>query len=148
MALRNREAADGHFIEQVLHSEAASPPGETPGYHRLVLEHFRRPRNPGEFPPGADIVNTRAGSRGKGAEVVFSLRLQGDRVAAVRFKAFGCPHFLAAASLATELLPGLGLADLPSWTADEVGERLDFPIEKRGRLLILEDAIRAAVQNP
>ncbi len=136
------------FAEQVLSIGAASfrGPTEIPGYNRLVLEHFRRPRHAGVFPAGPGIIQGRAGSRAAGAEIALSLRLDAGRIAAVRFQAFGCPHFLAAASLATELLPGLALADLARWQAREIGEYLDFPVEKRGRLLILEDAVRIAAQ--
>jgi NifU-like protein involved in Fe-S cluster formation len=118
----------------------------SPGYSDLVVEHFLRPRNVGELPAGADTRRTRAGNRTTGAEVSFSMRIAGDAVAEVRFQAFGCPHFLAAASLATERLRGLPVAALGGWTAAETGRELAVPVEKRGRLLILEDAVRAAAQ--
>lgn len=94
------------------------------------------------------MVSGRAGSRAQGAEVAFSLLVRNGIVAGARFQAFGCPHFLAGASLATEELLGLQLPDLKHWRATGIGERLRFPVEKRGRLLILEDAVHAAVQNP
>lgn len=143
------EEAGDRFAEQVLLSEAAGSrgPTEVPGYNRLVLEHFRQPRHVGSFPSGPGIIQGKAGSRAAGAEIVVSLRLEAGRVAAVRFQAFGCPHFLAAASLATERLRGLAVADLAGWQAREIGDLLDFPVEKRGRLLILEDAVRRAAPN-
>lgn len=97
------EAAGDRFAEQVLLSEAAGSggPSDVPGYNRLVLEHFRQPRHPGSFPAGPGVLEGKAGSQGAGAEIVLSLRLEAGRVAAARFQAFGCPHFLAAASLAT-----------------------------------------------
>lgn len=118
----------------------------SPDYSELVVDHFHRPRNAGEIPPGPGIRRTRAGNRRAGAEVSLSVRVAGDTVAEVRFQAFGCPHLLAAASLATERLAGLPVSALGRWTAVELGRELGVPVEKRGRLLILEDAVRAAAQ--
>lgn len=150
MSTRGRAPVRDHVAEQVLLSDGPVDSGSDsgiPGYNRLVLEHFRHPRHAGEFAAGPDILQGRAGTQAQGAEVAFSLLLEGDVVIEVRFRAFGCPHFLAAASLATEHLRGLRLPDLKSWQATWIGEQLGFPVEKRGRLLILEDAVRAAVQN-
>ncbi len=118
----------------------------SPDYSELVVDHFHRPRNAGELLPGPGIRRTRAGNRKAGAEVFLSVRIAGDVVAEVRFQAFGCPHLLAAASLATERLAGSPVAALGRWTAAELGRDLGVPVEKRGRLLILEDAVRAAAQ--
>lgn len=121
-------------------------PGTSPFFNDLVIEHFSRPRNAGELPPGPGVRRSHAGNRTAGAEVSLAVRIADGMVADVRFQAFGCPHFLAAASRATELLKGLPVAELARWTAGEMGRELAVPVEKRGRLLILEDAVRAAAQ--
>jgi nitrogen fixation NifU-like protein len=121
-------------------------PEPSPDYSDLVVEHFHHPRNVGDLPAGPGIRRTNAGNRTAGAEVTLSVRIAGDAVDEVRFLAFGCPHFLAAASLATERLKGLPVTALAGWTAGRIGRELAVPVEKRGRLLILEDAVRAAAQ--
>lgn len=121
-------------------------PETSPAYSDLVVEHFHSPRNPGDLAAGPGIRRTRAGNRTVGAEVSFSVRIAGGSVAEVRFQAFGCPHFMAAASLVTERLQGVPVAALGRWSAGEIGRELGVPVEKRGRLLILEDAVRAAAQ--
>jgi nitrogen fixation protein NifU and related proteins len=121
-------------------------PDTSPDYSDLVVEHFHNPRNPGDLTPGPGIRRTHAGNRTAGAEVSFTVRIAGGAVAEVRFQAFGCPHFMAAASLVTERLPGVPVAALGQWSAGEIGRELGVPVEKRGRLLILEDAVRAAAQ--
>ena len=121
-------------------------PETSPDYSDLVIEHFNHPRNAGNLADGVGIRRTHAGNRAAGAEVSLSVRVATDSVAEVRFQAFGCPHFLAAASLATERLKGLPVAALTQWRAGDIGRELDVPVEKRGRLLILEDAVRAAAQ--
>lgn len=115
-------------------------------YNALVVDHFRHPRNPGEWPPGPNVVRARAGNPAAGAVVSLSMQIESGKVAGVRFQAYGCPHFLAAVSLATERLQGFPVASLAGWSAREIGRDLAVPVEKRGRLLILEDAVRAAVQ--
>ena len=55
-------------------------------------------------------VRARAGDREQGAEVVLALRVADGRAAELRFRAFGCPHFLAAASWLTDRLRGAGRA--------------------------------------
>lgn len=121
-------------------------PGTSPAYSDLVIEHFHHPRNAGELAPGPGVHRGHAGNRGAGAEVALSMRIAGGAVADVRFRAFGCPHLLAAASLATERLQGMPVVQLARWSAADVGRELGVPVEKRGRLLILEDAVRAAAQ--
>jgi NifU-like protein involved in Fe-S cluster formation len=74
---------------------------------------------------------------------VLSARVAGDRIEAVRFEAYGCPHCIAAGSWLTERLVGLSKAELRQWTWRAADDALRFPPEKRGRLLILEDAVRS-----
>lgn len=118
----------------------------TASYNALVREHFERPRNTGRFVPGQDIVEGAGGQTGQGAKFVFSARILGERLHAVRFQAYGCPHCIAAGSWLSERLTGATRADLQAWHWREVAEVLEVPAEKRGRLLILEDAVRALAE--
>ena len=74
---------------------------------------------------------------------VLSARLGGQRIEEVRFEAYGCPHCIAAGSWLSERLVGLTLDRLRAWRWREADQALQFPLEKRGRLLILEDAVHA-----
>ena len=65
----------------------------------------------------------------------------------MRFRAFGCPHLLAAASWLTERLRGATREDLASWDWREAAEALEVPPSKFGRLLTLQDAVRDAARN-
>lgn len=69
------------------------------------------------------------------------------RISAIRFHVFGCPHTIAAASLLAELLAGQPLAALESAWAMRLVARLQVPKEKLGRLLVLEDALRACARS-
>ena len=96
---------------------------------------------------GAGIVTGRAGDREQGAEVVLLLQLADGRVTEARYRAFGCPHLLAAASWLTERLVGCVRADLERWDWREAAGALEVPPAKFGRLLTLQDAVRDAAGN-
>lgn len=124
----------------------ADPTSSSPGYSPLVVDHFDRPRNAGRLEPAPDVITAQAGQREQGAEFVVSARIAGERIAAARFEVYGCPHCIATASWLSERLVGLTLADLEAWSWREAVAALQIPPEKRGRLLILEDALRALAE--
>jgi NifU-like protein involved in Fe-S cluster formation len=115
----------------------------SPDYSPLVVDHFDQPRNVGRLEPAPGVITARAGKREQGAEFMVSAHVTGERIAAARFEVYGCPHCIAAASWLSERLVGGTLADLEAWSWREAVAALQIPPEKRGRLLILEDALRA-----
>jgi cysteine desulfurase len=101
----------------------------------------------GAFAAKRDTVLGLAGDREQGAAVAVSLRFARERIAAARFQAFGCPHLLAAASWCMERITGLDASEASRWDWQEAAAALQVPPAKFGRLLTLQDAIRAAVRN-
>ena len=61
--------------------------------------------------------------------------------------AFGCPHLLAAASWLVEQARGWTRADLEAWDWQDAARALEIPPAKFGRLLTLQDAVRATARN-
>ncbi len=114
-----------------------------PEYSATVVDHFRAPRNAGQLQAGEGVIKGVAGSVAQGTQFVLSARVAGDKIEAVRFEAYGCPHCIAAGSWLTERLVGLTEPELRQWRWRAADEALQFPAEKRGRLLILEDAVKA-----
>ena len=112
-------------------------------YSALVIDHFDHPRHSGQFEPAADVIEGTAGRFADGVQFTLSARIAGDVIADVRFRAFGCPHCVAAASWLSERFIGIGPQELAQWHWREVAAALEVPTEKRGRLLVLEDAVRA-----
>jgi NifU-like protein involved in Fe-S cluster formation len=112
-------------------------------YNSVVIEHFARPRNAGRLTPAADVIAASAGDPAQGVRFDLTARVLADRIVAVRFEAYGCPHCIAAGSLLSEGLEGATQEQLRRWSWREAAEELEVPAEKRGRLLILEDAVRA-----
>jgi cysteine desulfurase len=86
-----------------------------------------------------------AGGPGQETWVRFHLTFEAGTVKAARFKAYGCPHTLAVMEWLVGQLPGRtrdqGVPGDPSGWARE----LSIPVEKLGRLLVIEDALRAAL---
>jgi NifU-like protein involved in Fe-S cluster formation len=120
---------------------------EAPDYSALVIDHFERPRNVGAFDPADDVVVGRAGRRDQGAEFVMSARIADEKIAAARFEAYGCPHCVAAGSWLSESLVGADRDRVSRWSWRDLAEALEVPTAKRGRLLILEDAMRALAED-
>ena len=98
---------------------------------------------------GPGVVSGTAGSRALGTWVRFDLRLAraAGRPAAIveaRFLAFGCPHTIAVAAWVAEHSVGRpASAGLPQ-SVDGLRRVFDVPVEKLGRLLVVEDAWQAA----
>jgi cysteine desulfurase len=86
-----------------------------------------------------------AGRRSDGTELTFEFEIDGGFVKSARFTAYGCPHTLAVVQWLCEVLEGArpeaGVAGNPA----EWAEKFAVPPEKLGRLLIVEDALRAAL---
>jgi nitrogen fixation NifU-like protein len=112
-------------------------------YSSLVVEHFGRPRNVGRFAATADVIVASAGDPEQGVRFDLSARVRDERIVALRFEVYGCPHCIAAGSLLSERLQGATRDELRRWSWRETADELEFSPEKRGRLLVLEDAVRA-----
>jgi NifU-like protein involved in Fe-S cluster formation len=116
-------------------------------YHPYVVELFKRLPFAGRMDPGSGVFSGGAGSHGEGTEVHFWLKCNEGRIAAISFQAYGCPHTIAAAAWIAQRARGLGLSDAQDRNWLEVERALAVPPEKRGRLLIVEDALRSAVKQ-
>jgi hypothetical protein len=113
-----------------------------------VRAEFARLDRAGPLPPGLGAVSQgRAGSRAEGTEVCFLLRLADGHITAVRYLAYGCPYTLAVCNWLAGWLEG-GAAEAGRLGSPERWAReLGVPLERLGRLLIVEDALRAALQG-
>lgn len=115
-------------------------------YSPTVLDLFVRRPFAGRMLPAPDIVSGQAGEKARGAQVQFWLKCAGPRIQAISFLAYGCPHTVAAASWWAQRVQGLSLNDAKQAGWREAEQALSIPVEKRGRLLVVEDALRAALQ--
>jgi NifU-like protein involved in Fe-S cluster formation len=118
-----------------------------PRYGEEVRRRMASLVGAGEWPAGHDVASARAGDREQGAEVLLSMRVVAGRVVELRFRAFGCPHFVGAASWLTDRLRGAARSDLAAWDWREVVDALEVPPAKFGRLLVLQDAVHGLARN-
>ena len=78
-------------------------------YQEIILDHYKKPRNPGRL---ADAqVEVRHYNPVCGDELTVGLRLDDDRVAGIAVDAVGCSISQASASVMTEQVIGRSLAD-------------------------------------
>ena len=114
-------------------------------YSELTLRYFEAAPDAGVL-LGPDVYRGAAGSRAQGTWVQFDLQVSGGIIQAARFLAFGCPHTIAVSAWVAEHAGGPVCcgATLPEGVQD-LSERFAVPAEKRGRLLIIEDAWVATV---
>jgi cysteine desulfurase len=89
-----------------------------------------------------------AGAERLGTWVRFALRADGPTVAQVRVQVYGCPHTAAACNLLLQRLPGRRIDALMPGTPEEWRKSVDAPVEKLGRMLIIEDALSALAHVP
>ena len=117
-------------------------------YSGRVLDLFRTLPGAGSLAAGeGSIVSGEAIALDRGAWVRFEARIDGGRVADCAFRAFGCPHTLAAAALVAESLRARPVGDEPVVDAASLARELGAPPEKMGRLLVVEDALRALIRG-
>jgi NifU-like protein involved in Fe-S cluster formation len=121
---------------------------EAPRYSATVLALFRELPGAGALPagPGANACGE-AAALDRGAWVRFEARVTGGEVADCRFRAFGCPHTLAAAAVAVGRLRERPVGARIPVDAQALARELDVPAEKMGRLLVVEDALQALLDD-
>jgi len=89
-----------------------------------------------------------AGSRALGTWVQFDMQVAAEPrvIAAMRFLAFGCPHVIAVAAWLAEHAVGRSVEPALPESVQALRARFEAPVEKLGRLLIVEDAWMAAMR--
>jgi cysteine desulfurase len=99
-----------------------------------------------EPPPAGFSVSGEAGGPGEDTWVRFDLAVEDGIVKAARFKSYGCPHTVAVASWLAAQLPGRHRDALVPGTPTAWAAAQAVPVEKLGRLLVVEDALQQCVR--
>ena len=79
----------------------------------------------------------------QGVRLCLCAKQENGEVRALRFRAWGCPHMIAAAEAFCRDYEGRQIVDLLEFSATGLMQSLPVPVEKTGRILVLEDAVRA-----
>ncbi|HEY3657916.1 MAG TPA: iron-sulfur cluster assembly scaffold protein [Steroidobacteraceae bacterium] len=120
-------------------------------YNNLTTRHFEGALAAGVL-TGRRVRRGAAGGRAQGTWVQFDMRIDSSKpvqtLEAVRFLAFACPHVIAVSDWIAQTALGREAKPVLPESVQSLRERFDVPIEKLGRLLIVEDAWIAAVSSP
>lgn len=63
-----------------------------------------------------------------------------------RYGVFGCPYTMAAVAWVAQTLEGSAVTELGTIDVAGLKRRFDMPIERLGRLLLIEDAAKACLE--
>jgi len=115
-------------------------------YSAKVMDHFSNPRNMGSIENSdgiGEIGNAKCGDIMK----IF-LKVEGDRIADVKFQTFGCGTAIASSSMATELIKGKTLEEAWKLSNKAVAEALNgLPPIKMHCSMLAEEAIHEAIND-
>lgn len=110
-------------------------------YSAAVREHFAEPRHAGEVQNGAIGYFEDQGMR-----IRLSAEVTRGALKRLRFLAWGCPHVIAACEVFCRQFEGRMVSDLADFDTGQIMQDLAVPIEKTGRILVLEDTVRSLGQ--
>jgi NifU-like protein involved in Fe-S cluster formation len=110
-------------------------------YSPLVRSLFSTAEHSGDL-PGA----TCASADTQGVNVQLAASVEGDKITALRWKAWGCPHLLAATEAFCAEYEGGTASSLLEFSAGDLMKKLAVPVTKTGRILVLEDVVRSLGQ--
>jgi NifU-like protein involved in Fe-S cluster formation len=113
-------------------------------YSEATRRYFDNPVNSGVL-SGPGVFRGSAGNRDQGTWVQFDLQVQSGILQAARFLAFACPHTIAVSAWLAENSVGSAIEPCMIESVQSLRERFAVPVEKLGRLLIVEDAWLAAM---
>jgi len=87
-----------------------------------LLDHFQNPRNAGEIE--APDASAQLENPGCGDILKLTLKLEGGRIADIRFRAKGCVPLMACASAITELAKGKTIDEAKQLSREELTQRV------------------------
>lgn len=76
-----------------------------------------------------------------GARVSISVGIRAGTIAGMAYRVWGCPYLIAALEAVCLALEKKPPGSLENFDAADITRELSIPIEKSGRILLLEDAL-------
>ena len=115
-------------------------------YNKVVMDHFRSPRNVGTI-EDADGVGE-VGNPLCGDMMTIYLRIRDERIEDIKFQTFGCGSAIAVSSMLTELAKGRPIAEAKRITNQDVAEALEgLPKNKLHCSNLGADALQIAIKD-
>ena len=117
-------------------------------YNEIVIDHFTHPRNVGEMSREEADGFALIGDPLCGDQMKLWIRVDGGKIADIKFRSFGCPGAIATSSMATELAHGKKLREAMELTDDDVVTALGgIPENKKHCSLLGINALHAAIAD-
>jgi len=110
-------------------------------YSALVRKYFAETRHAGG---GGEATTVEMDAQG--VRVRLAATHSHGRIETLRFRAWACPHLIAACESFCREFEGKPVAALDGFRAADIMPKLSVPVEKTGRILVLEDAVRSLGQ--
>ncbi len=115
-------------------------------YSAKVIDHFNNPRNVGLI-EDADGVGE-VGNPVCGDVMKISIKVEGGRIADVKFQTLGCGAAIATSSITTELARGKKVEEAMAITRDDVAGELDgLPANKMHCSNLAADGLHQAIKD-
>ncbi|MEX2495157.1 MAG: iron-sulfur cluster assembly scaffold protein [Woeseia sp.] len=112
-------------------------------YNEAVRRYFANPRHAGDLQARyPDRLTAEALESQAGCRVALGVELEGQILRRIRYRVFGCPHLIAAAESSACRFEGHRAEKLRDFSVAQLMRELEVPIEKTGRMLLLEDAVK------
>lgn len=111
-------------------------------YSEHVRALFAQPRHSGDLQDGMYVDTDDQGVR-----LRLALLTADGTIRKLRFRAWGCPHVIAAAEAFCANYEGRAVSELLTFAAGELMQSLPVPAQKTARILVLEDAVRSLGQR-
>jgi nitrogen fixation NifU-like protein len=115
-------------------------------YNKVVMDHFRNPRNVGVIEDADGIGEV--GNPLCGDMMTIYLKIDDDRIADIKFQTFGCGSAIAVSSMLTEIAQGKTLAEAKKITNKDVAKALEgLPKNKLHCSNLGADALQMAIKD-
>jgi nitrogen fixation NifU-like protein len=115
-------------------------------YNELLIDHFTNPRNVGEIEEADGYALI--GDPACGDQMKLWITVAEGRIAAIKFKSFGCPGAIATSSMATVLAMGKTIEEALQLTDDDVINALGgIPEHKKHCSLMGVNALQEALRD-
>ena len=107
-------------------------------YSELVRLLFEHTTHAGELDGATHVELDEQGIR-----LRLEARVVEGTIEALRYRAHGCPHVITALEWFCRRFEGQPAADLLEFSVSDLMQSLCIPVEKTGRILVIEDAVRS-----
>lgn len=115
-------------------------------YNKVVMDHFRNPRNVGVI-EDADGVGE-VGNPICGDMMTIYLKVEDDKIADIKFQTFGCGSAIAVSSMLTEIARGKTVDEAKNITNRNVADALEgLPKNKLHCSNLGADALHLAIKD-